>query len=195
MKHTERNSLWTGKKRKYLPLQIQRWQVVMSLCNPQTKQSPGCPLRFLSCSIAHEMLGPEGGQKHSRNHWHETAAPSTVLPCPGNGLSLRPGSHSEALPPQQLVTQPGYSPATCRMSLQTEAVRSSCLGKGTETKARLLSSAARSGAGLKLILIFSDILPYTIFLGRSFFPSSAPLQWAKASTSSFLPFFLSTFMA
>lgn len=167
------------KKRKYLPLQMQ--QIVSSEPMQSPNQAvPRLSFEILSCSIAHEMLGPEEVRNIPRNHWHETAAPSNSSSCPGNGLSLRPGSHSgegEALPPQQLVTQPGYSPATCRMSLQTEAVRSSCLGKGTETKARLLSSAARSGTGLKLISSsFSDILPYTIFLGKSFFPSSAPWQ-------------------
>ena len=70
------------------------------------------------------------------------------------------------------MTHPGYSPATCQMSLQTETVRSSCLGKGTETKAKLLRYAAVTGTGLKLISSsFPDTLPYTNFWKKvSFLP-------------------------
>lgn len=76
-----------------------------------------------------------------------TVLPAPAMACPW-GLAATQGK-DKALPPQQLVTQPSYSPATCRMSLQTEAGRSSCLGKGTETKARLLSSAAGSRGRFK----------------------------------------------
>ena len=81
------------KKRKYLPLQMQQ------IVNSEPMQSPNqvvprLSFEILSCSIAHEMLGPEEVRNIPRNHWHETAAPSNSSSCPSNGLSLRPGSHS-----------------------------------------------------------------------------------------------------
>lgn len=117
-------------RNKYLPLQMQ-WVVNSEASQFQNQVVPRLSFEILSCSITHEMLGPEEVRNIPRNHWHETAAPpppNSFSSCPWDGLSLRPGSHSGegvALPPQQLVTQPGCSAATCRMSLQAEAERSS----------------------------------------------------------------------
>ena len=92
-------------RRKYLPLQMQ--QIVNSEPTQfQNQVLPRLSFEILSCSIAHEMLGPEEVRNIPRNHWHETAAPPTPRnssSCPCDGLSLRLGSHSkegEALPPQ-----------------------------------------------------------------------------------------------
>lgn len=97
-------------RRKYLPLQMQ--QIVNSEpTQSQNQLLPGLSFEILSCSIAHEMLGPEEVRNIPRNHWHETAARPPPPPpphrnsssCPCDGLSLRPGSHSkegEAVPPQ-----------------------------------------------------------------------------------------------
>lgn len=130
-------------RNKYLPLQMQ-WVVNSEASQFQNQVVPRLSFEILSCSITHEMLGPEEVRNIPRNHWHETAAPpppNSFFSCPWDGLSLRPGSHSGegvALPPQQLVTQPGYSTATCRMSLQTEAERSSWFRKRDRDKGKVV---------------------------------------------------------
>lgn len=67
-------------RKEYLPLQMQRI-VNSEPTQLQNQAVPRLSFEILSCSIAHEMLGPEEVRNIPRNHWHETAAPPTVPPA------------------------------------------------------------------------------------------------------------------
>lgn len=81
MPHGERNSLWTGKKKKNLPLEAQ-WIVTSEPMHLPNQVVTKLSFEILSCFITHEMLGPEEVRNIPRNHWHETAAPSLQFLLP-----------------------------------------------------------------------------------------------------------------
>lgn len=157
------------KEKKNLPLQMQ-WIVNSEPIQFQNQVVPKLSFEILSCSIAHEMLGPEEVTNIPRNHWHETVTPFQQFFLPLRWLVLQAwqplrGRRGPCSPP---AGDPAKLPtATCRMSLQTEVVRSSCLGKGAEAEARLPSYSAMMGAGLKLTFFhLPDSLLYVNFCNK-----------------------------
>lgn len=164
--HMGRGISCERERKKDLPLQTQ-WIVNSEPTQFQNQAVPKLSFEILSCSIAHEMPGPEEVRSIPRNHWHETAIPSLQCLLPLRRLVLEAwqlGRGRSGPSSQQPVTQPSDATATCRMSLQTELVRSSCLGKGTEAKAGLLSYTAKTGADLKLIFSSSKQSSLSDFL-------------------------------
>lgn len=65
-----------------------QWVVNSEPTQFQTQVVPRLSFEILSCSIAHEMPGPEEVRNIPRNHWHETAAPSQQFLLPQRWLVL-----------------------------------------------------------------------------------------------------------
>lgn len=75
----ERGILHEQERKKYLPLQMQ-WIVNSEPTQFQNQAIPSLSFEILSCSITHEMWGPEEVRNIPRNHWHETAAHQHLSP-------------------------------------------------------------------------------------------------------------------
>lgn len=162
-------------RNKYLPLQMQ-WVVNSEASQFQNQVVPRLSFEILSCSITHEMLGPEEVRNIPRNHWHETAAPpppNSFSSCPWMacpwGLAATQGKEWPFLPsswwPSQATPQ---LPVGCHYRLKQRDQAD--LGKGTETKTRLFSCLAMTRAGLKLISSsFLGSLPYEQFSNKNLF--------------------------
>lgn len=168
----------------------------------QNQLLPRLSFEILSCSIAHEMLGPEEVRNIPRNHWHETAA---TRPHPQQFfLPLRwlvleawqplkgrrgPSSPVAGDPPRLL---PSYlSDVITDWNGEIKLLR-----KRDRDKGKVASLCGNDWGKFKAhFFIFSRHPSLHKFLEKGFFPSYAPLKWAKTSTSSFFPPFLSTLMA